>query len=76
MDKNEVDKISAVLRNERVTHLMLAKLNDGITLSAIATGDDIYDFLQVLVDQNPVCLNIMRSVIESRKRAPKKQMVN
>ena len=71
MNNKEVEKLSRPLREQGVIHLMLVRLHGGISLSSIANGDDLYEFLQVLVDQNPVMLDIMQAVIDSRKRKEK-----
>lgn len=71
MKNKEVEKLSEPLREQQVVHLLLVKLRNSISLSSIATGDDIYEFLQVLADQNPVTLEIMQAVIDSRKRNAK-----
>lgn len=67
MKNKDVEDISRLLREENVPHLMFVRVRKGIAVSSIANGDDIYDFLQVLVEQNPVILDIMQSVIDSRK---------
>lgn len=71
MKVKEVEKLSEPLREQHVTHLLLVKLKHGISLSSIATGDDLYEFFQVMADANPVTLEIMQDVIESRKRKEK-----
>ena len=66
MKNRDVKKIADLLREQAVTHLLLVGSEDGISLSSLATGDDIYDFLQVMIDVNPDILDIMRSVVASR----------
>ena len=73
MKQKELDKITKQLREEEVVHLLLAKTKGGIVLSSIATGDDIYEFLQVLVDTNEQVLDIMQAVIDSRTRVPERR---
>jgi hypothetical protein len=73
MKQKELDKITKPLREKGATHLLLAKTKGGIVLSSIATGDDIYEFLQVLVDTNEQVLDIMQAVIDSRTRVPERR---
>lgn len=68
MTQKELDKLSAPLRDRKATHLLLARTRNGIMLSSIATGDDIYEFLQVMVDTNPAVLDILEAVVESREK--------
>lgn len=78
MSDKEIKKITEPFREKGVVHLFLARTAQGISLSSIADGDDIYDFLQVMIDQSPVVLDIMRAVIERRENAQhqKSEMVN
>lgn len=76
MKEKDIEKLTEPLRKERVTHLLLAKFRDGISLSSIANGDDLYDFFQVVANQDPVVLDIMQSVIDSRRKPHKNMDVN
>ena len=71
MKDKEVEKLSEPLREQQVTHLMLVKLKHGISLSSIAMGDDLYEFFQVMADTQPIVLEIMQDVINSRRRKAK-----
>lgn len=66
MKNRDVKKIADILKKQSVTHLLLVSSEGGISLSSLAKGDDIYDFLQVMIDVDPDILDIMRSVIASR----------
>lgn len=73
----ELDELSAFLRSKRVRHLLIARAGNGISLSSIATGDDIFEFLQCLAEENPAVLGIMQAVIDSRARkAVKSELLN
>lgn len=71
MTQKDIEKLSEPFRENRVIHLFLARTRNGISLSSIADGDDLYEFFQVMADQNPVILDIMQSVIDSRKKKVK-----
>lgn len=77
MKDKEVEKLSEPLREQQVTHLLLVKLKKGISLSSIATGDDLFEFFQVLAETRPITLEIMQDVIDSRKKKvkPNKQLL-
>ena len=75
MKQKEIEKLSQPLRDERVPHLLLARSKGGINISSVASGDDIFDFFQVMIDTNPIVLEIMRDVIESRKKPKSKEKV-
>ena len=68
MSNKELEKLSAPLREQRVTHLLLVRMRKGVTLSSIANGDDLYEFFQVLAETQPIVLEIMQDVIDSRRR--------
>ena len=68
MKHKDVEKIAKALVSERATHLLMVRVGKGISLSSIATGEDIFDFMQVLIDENPVMLDILKDVVESRMR--------
>ena len=76
MKEKDIEKLTKPLRKEKVTHQLLAKFRDGISLSSIANGDDLYDFFQVVANQDPVVLDIMQSVIDSRRKPHKNMDVN
>ena len=76
MRYKDINKISELLREKRVTHLLLARTDDGISLSCIATGDDIFEFLQTLIDTNEDLLDIIRAVVRSRMNRPKPELLN
>ena len=76
MKEKDIEKLTEPLRKEKVTHQLLAKFRDGISLSSIANGDDLYDFFQVVANQDPVVLDIMQSVIDSRRKPHKNMDVN
>ena len=71
MNAKAIERISKELTKDKTTHLLLVKDRRGVTLSSIATGEDIYDFLQVLAGENPVILDIMHDVINSRRKSRK-----
>lgn len=71
MNAKDIEMISKELTKDKTTHLLLVKDRRGVTLSSIATGEDIYDFLQVLAGENPVILDIMQDVINSRRKSRK-----
>lgn len=71
MTQKELQKLSESLREDGVVHLLLAKMRGGITFSSFAYAEDIYDFLHAMIDTNPAVLEIMKEVIESRKKAVK-----
>lgn len=71
MNAKDIERISKELTKDKTTHLLLVKDRRSVTLSSIATGEDIYDFLQVLAGENPVILDIMQDVINSRRKSRK-----
>lgn len=73
MKQKEIEKLSQPLRDERVPHLLLARSKGGVNISCVANGDDIFDFLQVMIDTNPVVLDIIKDVVESRKKPEPKE---
>ena len=73
MKQKDIKKLSQPLRDERVPHLLLARSKGGVNISCVANEDDICDFLQVMIDKNPVVLDIMEDIIESRKRPKSKE---
>ena len=68
MTKKQVLEVSEQLRDADVTHLLLVRIRGGIALSSKATLDDLYDFLQTVVETDPVALDVLRSVVESRTK--------
>lgn len=72
MKQKEIDKLLEPLREEKMTHLAFVRSQKGISFSSFATGDDIYEFLQVMADTNPTVLEIYQAVVESRKNKAKK----
>ena len=67
MTNKELEKLSKQLMDGKVTHLFLAKTRSGISLSSMATGDDIYDFLQIVADMDDAVADMMQDIV-SRKR--------
>lgn len=67
MTNKELEKLSKQLTDGKVTHLLLAKTRSGISLSCMATGDDVYDFLQIVADMDEAVIDMMRDIV-SRKR--------
>ena len=74
MKQKDVEKIAKALVSERATHLLMVRVGKGISLSSIATGEDIFDFMQVLIDENPVILEILKDVVESRLAVRRSKM--
>ena len=68
MTQKELEALSKQLREQKIAHLLLVRMRNGITLSSIADGDDIYDFLQVMIDINPMVMEIMKDVIRKREK--------
>ena len=68
MTQKELEVLSKQLREQKIAHLLLVRMRNGITLSSIADGDDIYDFLQVMIDINPMVMEIMKDVIRKREK--------
>ena len=75
MTRKEIQEIVEKLSRNKTPHMLLVRSRGGIALSSYATGDDIYEYMQALVDTNPVMLDIMQSVIDSRKKKPKREKV-
>ena len=75
MTQKEIQEIVQKILEKKPPHLLLIKTRKGIALSSYATGDDIYEFLQAMVDTNPVILEIMQAVIDSRKKKPNIQKI-
>lgn len=68
MTDKELEKLSDCLRKDAVSHILIARMRKGISISSVATGDDIYEFLQVLADIDEEILDIMQAVINSRSK--------
>lgn len=66
MDHKLLDKIAEVFRKEEVVHLILVRMGDGISMSSRMTGEDLFDFLQIVIDSDERTLDIIRDVVESR----------
>ena len=75
MTDEELREIAKKFLNKNIPHVLLVQTDNGVTLSSIATAEDMFDFLQVLVDANPVILDIMQDVIDSREESPKEENV-
>ena len=67
MTNEELEDISEPLREDGVEHLLLARVGNGISLSSLVTGEDLFDFFQVLIDTQPLVLDIMQDVLNSRR---------
>lgn len=68
MTQKEIERIARELQEKKEAHLLLIKGEEGISLSSIATGEDMFDFLNVLIDESPVILSILEDIIMIRKK--------
>lgn len=67
MKYDDFDKLTDVFRKEKVHHLLLARIGEGVSISTMANGDDIFEFFHCLLDTNPEILDIIKDVITIRE---------
>lgn len=73
MTDEELREIAKIFINGQVPHVLLVRTDKGITLSSIASAEEMYEYLQVLIDCNPLMLDIMKDVVDSRDEQPTPQ---
>ena len=77
MKKKDIEKIVAMMENDKTAHLMFIEHDDSLACSLRCTGEDLYVYLRMLLEIQPDFGEVIRAVaMESVEMSVDDTLVN